>query len=141
MQYPEHPELTAAAVITRGDRIVLILRGVEPGRERWSIPGGHVELGETTRDAVRREVLEECGLVVRPGEIIDVVDYIRRDSEGRVEYHFALVDFLAEYVEGELRAASDVLEARWVTWDEALEADLTGTARAVIEKARDLHGG
>ncbi len=141
MRFPDRPEVTAAAVVVRGDRLVLIRRGVDPSKRKWSIPGGHVELGETTREAVVREVREECGITIEPREILDVVDYIQRDAEGRVEYHFALVDFLADYVGGELEAASDVLEARWVTFDEALTADLTKSARQIIQKAREVVGG
>ena len=81
----------------------------------WSVPGGMLELGETLRDGVRREVLEETGLVVEPGEVLDIFDSIFTDSEGRTQYHYVLIDYLCRPISGEARAGTDVSEVRWVS--------------------------
>jgi 8-oxo-dGTP diphosphatase len=128
-EYPSRPICSVGVVaLKRGkdDAVLLIRRGNPPRRGGWGLPGGVVELGETWRETARREVREECGIEIAVGDVIDAVDIILRDDQGhlgdagRVQYHFALVDFAAAYVRGDVRAASDVLDARWV-----LIADLT----------------
>ena len=134
-EYPEAPVVAvAAAVLDEEGRILLIRRASEPGRGRWSLPGGVVGLGERLREAVVREVLEETGLLVEVLEPIDVVETIIRDEEGRVRFHYVIVDFLARPLSGELRASSDALEARWVSLDEALSMDITNTLRRFLQR-------
>lgn len=113
-------------------RVLLIRRGHEPMKGQWSIPGGALEVGETLLEGVRREVLEETGLVVEPVALIEVLDRIARDGEGRVQFHYVLVDYLCRVTGGELCCATDAVEARWASRDE-----LDGVAAftiAVIEK-------
>ncbi len=106
------------AVVLHEGRVLLIRRGNEPLRGRWLIPGGTVELGETLEEAVVREVEEETGLVVRPREVVLVFDRILREAT-EVRYHYVIVDYLCEYVSGEVRPGSDALDAAFVA-----EADL-----------------
>ena len=80
--YPELPIIGVGAVIVDGDRVLLVRRATEPLKGEWSVPGGMLELGEKLRDGVRREVLEETGLQVEPGEVLDVFDSIFRDDQG-----------------------------------------------------------
>ena len=134
-EYPTRPIPAVGAVVRKGDAILLIQRGNLPGRGDWVIPGGAVELGETWRDAARREVREECGIEIEVGAIVDAIDIIVRADAERVQYHYAIVDFAAEYVSGELRAASDALDARWVPINELSMFPLPDKTRAVIEKA------
>ena len=107
----------------------------------WSLPGGKLELGETLRDGVAREVREETGLTVAPGLIVEVVDRIVRDDEDRVRYHYVLVDFLCSRVDGELRAGSDAEDAAWVPRSELADLNIAPFTLAVIEKAFALQGG
>ena len=103
------------AIILEGDRVVLVRRGHAPLLGDWSIPGGVLELGETLREAVVREVREETGLTVAPGELLGVYDRLVRDEHGKPRYHYVLIDFLCRRISGELQAADDAEEVRWFT--------------------------
>src|SRR5688500_6257844 len=94
-EYPDLPRVGVGAVVLRGDRVLLVKRGGQPSAGKWSLPGGLVDLGETTQEATRREVFEECGLRVRLAGVAGVVDRVVRDGDGRVRYHYVLVDYLA----------------------------------------------
>lgn len=132
-EYPERPIIGVGAVIIEGGRVLLIKRGQAPLKGEWSLPGGAVELGETLEEAVCREVLEETGLVVETVDIVKALDRISRDADGRVRYHYVLIDFLCRVAGGELACASDALEARWAAANE-LEG-LTPLTVEVIRKA------
>ena len=135
-EYPSHPIVGAGAVIVEGGRLLIVKRGVEPGRGKWSIAGGAVDLGEKVREAVVREAKEECGLDI---EIIedrpmDAVDNISIDQERRFKYHYVLLQFLARPKGGTLEPSSDVLDAKWVPLEEVEEYDLTRSFRAFFRK-------
>lgn len=134
-QYPSAPLPAVGVVVCKADKILLVLRGQAPSHGKWSIPGGVVELGETVREAARREVLEECGVEIEVGEVIDVVDSIVRDEKGTVQYHYALIDLLATYLAGDLTVGSDIADARWVSEDELAGFDLPKPTLLVILKA------
>ncbi len=110
-EYPERPIVGVGGVIVDDGRVVLIRRRFEPLAGEWSLPGGTLEVGETLEAAVAREMEEETGLRVEVGPVIEVFDRIMRDAEGRVRFHFVLVDYLCWPVGGLLRAASDVSDA------------------------------
>jgi 8-oxo-dGTP diphosphatase len=122
-------------VIINEDRALIIQRGRPPRQGEWTVPGGMLELGETLRSGTEREVLEETGLVVKAGEVLDVFDSIHSDPEGRTQYHYVLVDFLCTWVSGELRAGSDVAQARWITREELESMPLIGFTAQVVRKA------
>jgi ADP-ribose pyrophosphatase YjhB (NUDIX family) len=109
-------------------------RGSEPLRGYWSLPGGGLETGETLQEGVRREVLEETGLVVQPLAVVEIFERIMRDPEGRAEYHYVLIDYLCKPSGGELMAADDVSRAEWVLRDALPGIRLTEGTLAVIEK-------
>jgi len=132
--YPEVPIVGIGAVIVKDNKVLLIKRAGEPGRGLWSIPGGLVELGEKIKDAVRREVKEETGLEVKVNEIADVTEIITRDEEGKVKYHFVIVDFFAEPLKGELKPSSDALEAKWVEFEDLRKYHLTETVEKLFKK-------
>lgn len=136
--YPERPFVGIGAVIVDGDKVVLIKRGQEPLAGHWSLPGGAVELGEALEDCVRRELLEETGLEVEVGPVVEVFDRITRDEQGLVSYHFVLVDYLCWPVGGELRAASDVADVALVSRDELERYGLTEKAMEVILRGLDV---
>jgi 8-oxo-dGTP diphosphatase len=78
-EFPAHPVVGVGGVVIDGDSTLLIRRGHEPLKDQWSIPGGALELGETIRAGLAREMLEETGLVVRVGELIEVFERIIQD--------------------------------------------------------------
>jgi mutator protein MutT len=136
--YPDRPYVGVGAVIVHEGRVVLVKRRFEPLAGKWSIPGGAVEVGETLEACVAREMLEETGLRVDVGPVIEVFDRIMRDEERRVRYHFVLIDYLCWPAGGALQAGSDVEEAIWA--DAALLAEyaLTEKAMSVIERGLTL---
>ena len=123
------------ALILRDDEILLIVRGGEPLRGFWSLPGGGLETGETLEQGVCREVLEETGLHVRPQVVVEIFERIMLDPEGRTEYHYVLIDYLCEALGGTLAAAGDVSRAEWVPKHEVSSLRLTEGTAQVIEKA------
>lgn len=110
---PDRPIVGVGAVVWRGERFLLVRRGKEPRKGQWSIPGGAQKLGETVHAAARREVLEETGLQVEVLGLVDVVDAITGDEAGAVEYHYTLIDILAESPRGEPQAGGDAAAVAW----------------------------
>src|SRR5438105_15663653 len=94
-EYPDYPRVGVGAVVLSRGRVLLARRGRAPAEGRWSLPGGLVELGETSVDAARREVAEECGIQVRIAGLAGILHRGLRDDAGRVRYHWVLVDYLA----------------------------------------------
>jgi 8-oxo-dGTP diphosphatase len=125
-------------VVILNGRALLIRRGGPPLEGQWSIPGGMLEVGETLREGVRRELLEETEIRVRVGELIDVFERINLDGGGKAHYHFVILDYLCEAVGGEARAGSDVTEVAWATPSELANYSLSETATKVILKAFEM---
>jgi len=112
-EFPESPLVGVGAVVVDQGRVLLVRRGREPLKGQWSLPGGLLEIGESLSAGVVREVREETGLTVEPVELIELLDRIHREGE-RVRYHYVIADYLCRVVCGELQAASDAEETRWV---------------------------
>lgn len=136
--YPDKPIVGIGAIIVCDGKMLLEKRKNDPGKGRWSVPGGVVELGENVTQTVIREVKEETGLDVAEPEHIDVVDQITRDEDGRIKYHFVIIDYLVDLKGGTLKAASDADELEWVSLDDVEKCDLTGTFRAFFERNKEL---
>jgi mutator protein MutT len=132
--YPNQPIVGVGAVIIQDGRILLEKRKNEPGKGKWSIPGGLVELGENVEQTVIREVREETGLEVEKPEHIDVVDNVVRDDNGEIKYHFVIIDYFVKLKGGRMKATSDAEELRWVTFDEVEKHDLTKTFREFFKR-------
>lgn len=132
--YPNQPVVGVGAIIVCNGKILLEKRRSEPGRGKWSVPGGLVELGESTEQAVIREVKEETGLDVENPELIDVVNNIIFDENGKIEYHFIIVDYFVKLRGGELNAADDAEELKWVALDDVEKYNITSTLRAFLQR-------
>src|SRR4051812_27837253 len=114
-EYPERPFLGVGAVVLDDERrVLLVLRGGIPMKGEWSLPGGVLETGETMVEGMKREIYEETGLQVEPVRFAGVYDRILRDSSGRVQYHYVLVDHVCRALGGEMKAGSDVVDVKWV---------------------------
>jgi 8-oxo-dGTP diphosphatase len=111
--YPARPIIGVGVVVWYGERVLLVRRGKPPRVGDWSLPGGAQRLGETIAQAARREVKEEAGLELVLGDVVATVDLIERDRQGRIRYHYTLIDFVAEAMSPELHPGSDAADARW----------------------------
>jgi mutator protein MutT len=137
--YPDRPIVAVGAVILDHGCVLLIQRGQEPLKGAWSLPGGAVEVGETLADALVREVREETALEVVVGRVLEVLDSIRRDLDGRPEYHYIIIDYACTVRSGASRAAAcgtDAADVCWVPLDDLDRYQITATALSVIQKAR-----
>jgi 8-oxo-dGTP diphosphatase len=133
-EFPELPLVGVGAVIIENARVLLVKRAHPPLEAQWSIPGGVLEVGEMVREAAIREVREETGLIVEPGDLLGVYDRVLRNAEQRVQYHYVLIDFLCRPAGGELQAADDATEVRWYTCEELPVLRLAEDTLDVIRK-------
>lgn len=137
-EYPDRPFVGVGVIVLGADGVLLIRRGRPPRQGSWSLPGGAQKLGETVDDAARREVLEETGLKVAVLGLVDVVDSVRRDDAGRVQYHYTLVDVLARPLGGRLAAGGDAMDAKWIKRDALGDLDLWSETLRVIDLAVEM---
>jgi 8-oxo-dGTP diphosphatase len=136
-RYPEHPLVGVGAVIFKGEEVLLVRRGQEPALDSWSLPGGLVEVGETLTAAITRELAEETGLTVRLLGLAAVLERIFPDEAGKIAYHYVLIDFVCEYLAGELSPASDITAAQFVALSDLPRFDLPRFTSDVIQRAHD----
>jgi mutator protein MutT len=137
--FPERPIVgVGAVVLNAAGEVLLAKRAHEPLKGEWSLPGGGVEIGEPLEEAVAREVLEETGIVVHVGPVVEVLDRIERAADGRVEYHFVIIDYLCRAAGGSLASASDAEDVHWVSPARLADYRITAKATQVIGKAIDI---
>jgi len=148
-EFPQTPLVGVGAVVVHESRVLLVRRGNEPLKGHWTLPGGLLELGESVVEGVARETREETGLIVEPIELVELIDRIHRDrihheggheagrETGCVRYHYVIADYLCRVIGGELRAASDADQVRWVEraeWNSHSALALDPITARVIEK-------
>ncbi len=124
-EYPDRPLVGVGVVVLRGDAVLLVRRGREPGRGRWALPGGAQRVGETVEQAGRRELREEAGLQVGALHFVGCADSIHRDAGGRVRFHYTILDLAAVWDGGEPVCGDDAEAAEFVAFA-ALEARAVG---------------
>jgi mutator protein MutT len=137
-QYPSRPVVGVGGVVVRDGRALIVRRAHEPRKGEWSLPGGVVELGERLIDAVRREVLEETGLEVEVGPIVETFDRVHHDADGRVRYHFVIVDYVCRAPTGDPVAGTDAEALAWVTAEQLDAYGVNPHAAAVIRKGLEV---
>ena len=139
-RYPTRPIVGVGTVVMDSDMVLMIKRGKPPRQGSWSLPGGAQELGETIREAARREVREETGLQIEIFGLIDVVDSVRSDADDKIEYHYTLIDLAGYSVGGTLMAGGDAQDCRWFTRTEINAMDIWSETKRIISLAGDKFG-
>lgn len=138
-EYPGHPRVGVGAIVVKDDAVLLVKRGINPGKGLWAIPGGNLNLGETLQDAAQREIMEETGIKIEaklPPHI--TFDLIERDEEGKIRFHYVIVDLIADYVSGEPKGADDALDARWVKIE---DLDKMPVSKNTLKVLKSYHSG
>ena len=130
--YPARPIIGVGAIVQKDGKVLLVKRGAEPSFGLWAIPGGTLQLGESLRECAERELLEETGITAKAEECVYVFDYVERDAQGNIKYHFVVVDFAAAYISGEPHGADDALEARWFAPGELEKIDVSKNTLAAL---------
>ena len=133
-EYPTSPQSAVGAVVIHDDRVLLVKRGKPPGKGLWAIPGGRIELGETLQEAAEREIKEETGVIIQAKSPVYTFDVINRDQEGRIRFHYVIVDLMADYVSGKPDPQSDACEARWISAHELDRLQVSRTTRRVLRE-------
>jgi 8-oxo-dGTP diphosphatase len=133
-EYPEFPRVGVGAIAIKDGNVLIVKRATEPNKNLWAIPGGMLELGETLQEGAEREIFEETNVRIRAGKPIFTFDLLERDNEGRVRFHFLIVDMEAEYLAGEIKAASDALDVRWATSKECQILPLTNNTVRMLKE-------
>jgi ADP-ribose pyrophosphatase YjhB (NUDIX family) len=133
-QYPDRPIMAVGAIVVKSGRVLLARRGKEPSYGLWSVPGGAVRLGEGLKAAAAREIREECGIEIELTDVIEVIERLHRDGDGRIRYHYVIVDYLARWVAGDIQPSDEVLEARWVAPEEFPGYQMTPGTADVIQR-------
>lgn len=140
--YPVRPHIGVGVMLVRNNKLLLVKRKYDPDAGYWSIPGGHLDLGEGVQDAAVREVYEETGLKTKIIKLAGIIDKIMRDKIGKIEYHYVLINYFVEQIEGGLDqppiANDDALDAKFVPIKELKEYKLT---ESLIELLKQLKMG
>jgi 8-oxo-dGTP diphosphatase len=133
--YPDRPWVGVGGIVFRGDQVLLVKRGKEPGLGKWSIPGGAVDVGESSKAALQREIEEETGLLVEVLDLVEIFERIIPDAQGRILYHYVLLDYWCGIKDGQLKAQSDAADAGFFPVGSLKTMDLPRETEAVIWKA------
>jgi len=139
--YPSQPLVGVGIVIWKDDQFCLIKRVKAPRKGMLSLPGGAQELGETYFEAAKREILEETNMVVKVLGLVDVVDSITHDDEGKVKLHYTLVDVYAKWISGEPQGGSDAMDAAWYPYETLEWLILWSETERIIQESRALWQG
>lgn len=137
-EYPAAPLVGVGAIVIDDDKVLLVKRAASPGKDEWTLPGGLVNLGEEMRDALERELREECGIDAEVGPAIDVFDRIEHDEEGEIRFHYVIIDFLVSAFRGEPSAGSDAAGLAWASVEELKALGVPAPVRRLIEHAMKL---
>lgn len=134
-EYPDVPRVGVGAIVIKDGKVLMIKRAAPPNQNLWAIPGGMLELGETLQQGAEREIFEETGIRIRAGKPIYTFDFLQRDPDCRLHYHYVIVDMEATYLAGDIRAADDALDARWI---EPEECRILPVSKMTLKILRDM---
>ncbi len=136
--YPARPLVGIGVALLRPGAVLLVRRARAPSLGQWALPGGAQELGETAEHAARRELREETGLEAGPMHLAAHVDSIHRDDDGRVRFHYTILDFAAAWIGGDPVPGDDVSAATFAPLDGLAPFALWSEAHRVIALARTI---
>ncbi|UCD07988.1 MAG: NUDIX hydrolase [Dehalococcoidales bacterium] len=134
-EYPKRPIASVAACVFKEGKILLVQRGTQPSKGKWSVPGGAIELGESFSDTAKRELDEECGVEIEVGDIFGVENFLIRDEDDNIQYHYIVTYLTAKYVSGDIRPGSEELDVCWATREELMNLDMNPITRDYMFKA------
>jgi ADP-ribose pyrophosphatase YjhB (NUDIX family) len=141
-QYPIVPLVGVGVMLTRDNSLLLVKRKFDPDAGYWAIPGGHLDLGERIENAAEREAYEETGFIVKVSRLAGIIDKIMYDDDGKVEYHYVLINYFVEQTEGDSDQEpvpnSDALDAKFVPYEELKNYKLS---KSLIELLKQLKLG
>ena len=132
-QYPQSPRVAVGAVVFKENRVLLVRRGKPPAKGLWAIPGGSVNLGERLSKAAEREILEETNVVVKAREPVFTFDMVEHDGQGRIRFHYVIIDLVADYVSGEPSSGDDAADARWVSAEDLATLPVSSTTLNLLK--------
>ena len=139
-KYPVRPHLGVGVLLIRNNQLLLVKRKYDPDAGYWSIPGGHLDLGEKIQKAAVREAFEETGFKVKISKLAGIIDKIMFDDAGKIEYHYVLINYFVEQIEGDLnqppKAADDALDAKFVPFDELKDYKLTASLIELLKQLK-----
>lgn len=130
--YPAYPRIGVGVLVVHDNKCLLVKRGREPAKNQWSLPGGLVEIGETLESAAKRELLEECGIQIELLSNFYIFEFIE-SSKNRIKFHFVVIDYLAKYKSGELKAESDIDDADWFSIHEIDQLFASAEIKSVVK--------
>ncbi len=136
--YPDYPRPAVGAVVFSNGKVLLVKRKNAPGKNLWAIPGGSVRLGETLKQAVEREILEETRVRIKAREPVLTFDVIERDEKGKVRFHYVIVDFIADYISGDPAPADDALKAKWISETDFANLHVNPATRRLLKHNFDF---
>ena len=138
--YPVRPHVGVGVMMVRDEMLLLVKRKYNPDAGYWSIPGGHLDLGEQVEEAAVREAYEETGFKTKVTKLAGIIDKVMRDEEGNVEYHYVLLNYFVEQVEGPPNqppiADDDALEAKFVPFEELRDYELTDSLIELLKQLK-----
>jgi 8-oxo-dGTP diphosphatase len=137
--YPDRPWVGVGGIVFQDDKVLLVKRGKEPGFGKWSIPGGAVDVGESVKSALQREIEEETGLLVEVLDLVEIFERIIPDSQGKILYHYVLLDYWCGMKGGQLRAQSDAADAGFFPVLSLETMNLPRETAVVIRKAYEKY--
>ena len=128
-KYPIRPHVGVGVLLVRDKTLLLVKRKYNPDAGYWSIPGGHLDLGEEVEKAAEREAWEETSFKVKVTKLAGIIDKIMYDDDGKIEYHYVLLNYFVEQIDGRTNdppnAQDDALDAKFVPFNHLKDYQLT----------------
>ena len=139
-KYPVRPHVGVGVLLVRDNHLLIVKRKYNPDAGYWSIPGGHLDLGEKMEVAAEREAFEETGFKVRVSKLAGIINKIMYDNSGKIEYHYVLINYFVEEIEGDRnqspKAADDALDARFVPFNQLKTYKLTESLIELLKRLK-----